>query len=144
MLDQLLDIESHYKNLLEGATGIDCAVHHLLSPEIKSKQDYWCCCMLGLKILKFFYFVFYFQFCRQNKLFFRLHYPSGVESMRLGLGCARDHNSWPNIDLSYQMSRLHPRSQKTNCRLFRACYINKSQADTFSKAIIGLLDGKGV
>ena len=40
MLDQLLDIESHYKNLLEGATGIDGAVHHLLSPEIKSKQDY--------------------------------------------------------------------------------------------------------
>ena len=39
-LDQLLDIESHYKNLLEGATGIDCAVHHLLSPEIKSKQGY--------------------------------------------------------------------------------------------------------
>ena len=40
MFDQLLDIVSHYKNLLESATGIDCAVHHLLSPEIKSKQGY--------------------------------------------------------------------------------------------------------
>ena len=58
--------------------------------------------MLGLKILKFFYFVFYFQSCRQNKLFFRLHYPSGVESMRLGLVVARDHKSWPNIGLLLQ------------------------------------------
>ena len=118
--------------------------------------------MLGLKILKFFYFVFYFQFCRQNKLFFRLHYPSGVESMRLALVGARDHNSLPNIDLLLpnepimaKVSRdqllvviIYPQPSYNQPPTSKNGYnqppnLNKSQADTFLKAISPGLNGKG-